>query len=174
MDYIKGLNKEIKLDQNIHILRCDRRNLVEHFFSLKFIDLVNDFTNIRFYETIEDHPSLKYGLEQKVIISEQSVQEYVANRLKIHMAFLKNTKGMNTTTVYYEDWDKKFDLPSLGLYDIALLSSTQYTKKLPDYKRTVFVNYDEAANWIETYKNDYIKIYNAEKFFEHWTSHPSS
>jgi len=174
MNHIRNLNKEIKPDQNVHIIRCDRRNLVEHFFSSKFIEVTHNFTNIRFNESMNDHPSLISGLEQKIVINEEEVKSYLGSRMKTHLNFLKNTKNLNSTTIYYEDWHKKFDLPSLGLYDIALLNGMQYTKKLPDYKRTVFVNYDEAANWIETYKNDYIKIYNAEKFFEHWTSHPSS
>lgn len=156
------------------VIRCDRHSLVDHFFSIKFIEYTYNFTNIRFYETMDDHPSLKYGLEQKVTISEETVQEYVASRLKIHLRFLKDTRGIDTTTIYYEDWHKRFDLPSLGLYDIDLCNGMQYTKKLPDYKRTVFVNYDEAASWIEKYKNDYLKIYNVEKLFEHWTSYSSS
>jgi hypothetical protein len=174
MDYIRGLNKEIKPDQNIHIIRCDRRNLIEHFFSMIFIEITNGFTNVRFYETMADHPSLIEGLEKKIVINEEKVKDYVSHRLRTHLNFLRHTENLNSTTIYYEDWDKKFDLPSLGLYDIDLCNGMQYTKKLPDYKRAVFVNYDEAASWIEKHKNDYIKIHNAEKFFEHWTSHSSS
>ena len=174
MNYIRNLNKEIKHNQNIHIIRCDRRNLVEHFFSLRFIEVTTNFTNVRFYETMDDHPSLIAGLEKKIVINEEEVRNYIGHRVKTHLRFLKYTEKLNSTTIYYEDWDKKFDLPSLGLYDIALLNGMQYTKKLPDYQRTVFVNYDEAASWIETYKNDYTKEHNPEKFFKHWTSHPSS
>lgn len=170
MNIVKSLTK----DQNNIIIRCDRRNLVEHFCSLKFLEYTHNFTNIRFYETIDDHPSLQFGLEQKIIVTERNVQDYIGARLKIHTRFLKDTENLNSTTIYYEDWYKKFDLPDLGLYNIDLCNGMQYTKKLPDYKRTVFVNYDEVVHWIEKYKNDYTKKYNVEKLFEHWECNPSS
>lgn len=169
MDAIRG----IKPDQNIQIIRCDRRNLVEHFFSHIFLRYTVDFTNVRFYETLESHPTLVKALDKRVTITETEVQDYVGSRLRTHLRFLRNTENLNPITIYYEDWHKKFDIPSLGLYDIDLCNGMQYTKKLPDYKRTVFVNYDEVVHWIEKYKNDYTKIHNVEKLFEHWECNPS-
>jgi len=164
--------KTIKPEDNAIVIRCDRKNLVDHFFSTYFLRYLDGFTNVRFHENFSI-PKLLHGLNARVIIPEYEVDSYIRGRLRIHVDFVKYTKNLQVQTIYYEDWHKPFDIPSLGLYNIELSKTFQYTKKLPDYKRTVFLNYDEVVTWIKKYKNDYLKKYNLAELFKHWTSNPS-
>lgn len=129
------------------VFRCLRRNLCEQFLSLQLKAYVgNGFHN---FEKFTDSPN-KDGFydfiqNSKLSISKKVVIEYLKMKKDDKDDWNKYTMGYQTHTIFYEDMNKPFDVPELNLYGVQIDS---HTEKLPDYKRQVFMNYDEIDSWI--------------------------
>ena len=159
--------QRLSTETNPFVIRCDRKNLTEHFLSKLGCDTVKwKFTNI-FYsnptnEVFDDLCSRRITIDKRRVVS------YIKDKIDNEIMYGQAVKKFDNQTIYYEDMFTPFDIPSLGLYNIDLSNETRYTMKLPDYKREVFTNYDQVAEWIDEIKDDYIKKHNLTKLLEHW------
>lgn len=166
------------VDPNAFIIRIDRRNLTEHFLSIKAADSLNwKFTNLT-----PEHPNDPLWNKIKnsrITIDSKEVYNYIERKIQLELKFLETVTKHNVPyhRVWYEDAFKgPFDIPELDIYNLDPASEKGIvaTYKLPDYKREVFTNYDQVSKWMEKTKNAYIKKHNLEKLFEYWTSNTSS
>lgn len=168
---------DIVHDPNIFVIRIARRNLTEHFLSIQATESIKwGFTNLT--PEIPSHPLWDRIRDSKIEIKPTEVQQYVEKKIVQECAYILKMLAHNVpnTTIWYEDaFAGPFDIPELDLQglDPANEKDAIATFKLPDYKQTVFTNYDNIPQWIERYKNAYIKKHNLEKLLEHWTSNTS-
>lgn len=170
MDEIKNVPKDSI------VIRCARKNYTEQFLSIMAIDLLGtssrEFTNFTYEKPY--NPIFEKIRNSKVTIKKNEAIDWVQGKIELEMMIDQYVDQLKYQIIFYEDMFKPFDIPILDLYNIDFSSVKQYTYRLPDYKREVFTNYDQIEKWIEKTKNAYIKKYNLEKLFEHWTSDSSS
>jgi len=137
------------------LIRCERKNKVEQFFSLRTAFYLDnpDLLNITEDTKVESLEQFDRFAKSKVIVSKDTVIDFVEERKVIDELWNRFTKDRETQTVYYEDIVKNtVDIPLLNLYNVKL-ELNEHTKKFPDYKRAVYVNYNEVNEWInELYK----------------------
>ena len=167
--------KNIPVNPNTVILRSARKNLVEHFLSIRFLQ---DFPKTtRFTNFTLDNPTdvlFSKMIGQKITISKIEVTDWLDAKIQNEFIFNDLVKNFQHQTVYYEDMGKPTHMPILGLQHIVFFDYKEYTIKLPDYKKEVFTNYDQVVKWMEGSLNALTKKYNAKELFKHWSSHSSS
>lgn len=142
--------ENLPLYKNPFIFRCLRKNLCEQFLSLQLMGHVGSgFHN---FEKFTDSPNTAgfYNFIEttKLTVSMLEVYHFLKFKKQEHTNWKKYTSGYETYTIFYEDINTPFDIPSLNLYNVNVDS---HTEKLPDYKRKVFLNYDEVNQWINSF-----------------------
>lgn len=158
-----SLLREMPHYDNPTLIRCTRRNRVDQYLSALMMrwlgktvyqrtEYDNRIFNVR-AETKENDEKIFTTAEPAMIARRELYhvhQMYTeSNRLWNEYAHL-----YNNYTVYYEDLCEGIDIPLLGLTDFKLTNDLQI-KKIPDYKRRVFLNYDMLVGWIEEMIEDF-------------------
>jgi len=164
-------------DDNAFIIRIDRRNLTEHFLSIMAAESERfKFTNLT--PEVPSNPLWDRIKKSKITVPIEEVFSYIEKKIVLELKFSEVVTQYNIPyhRVWYEDaFQGPFDIPELELYGLNPKDEKDAiaTFKLPEYKSTVFTNYDKIPQWIERYKNAYIKKHNLEKLLEYWTSNTS-
>lgn len=125
------------------IIRCTRRDsfeqmLSEFFFGLTYAAVPNIFT--------EQHEQKfnSYLANQRISsATEDDIKKWVTTYQTKLAEWNEVSKDLNVQTVYYEDFFEGTTIEGIDL----LIKFDSTTKKLPDYKKTVFVNYDQIREW---------------------------
>ena len=139
---------ELSNYNNPFIFRCVRKNWVEQFLSAYAVSQIGtNFRNIERY-SLTDIDSFHAFTKRQIEVPKRSVLNFI--NIKRHQEELWTTysTSYDKHTLYYEDMSVPIDVPILNLYNITI---ENYTEKLPDYKRDVFTNYDQVADWFSQY-----------------------
>jgi hypothetical protein len=112
--------------------------LSEFFFGLTYAAVPNIFT--------EQHEQKfnSYLANQRISsATEDDIKKWVTTYQTKLAEWNEVSKDLNVQTVYYEDFFEGTTIEGIDL----LIKFDSTTKKLPDYKKTVFVNYDQIREW---------------------------
>ena len=144
---------ELKKENNPILLRCTRKNKFEQFLSLKMLWLTN-FTNIyQNGETEKINKFNKFIKENNKEITKGEVLKFLVSKKNENLLWNQLACNFETHVFYYEDLANVIDIPVLGMYNIDM-DLEKYTKKIPEYKKDFYTNYDMVKQWIAIYSND--------------------
>ena len=143
---------------DVLLIRCTRKNKVEHWMSYMLAWRMNKAVNHtkRFWNIKRDN-SLNTELDtfikaQPVLITKKEVAscyEYFCSMKELWDRISINYQHVN---VYYEDLcNPGVNIPLINLSDCKITDQDSYTIKLPDYKQRLCMNYDMVRKWIENY-----------------------
>lgn len=167
--------KTISVNPNTIVLRSARKNLTEHFLSMRFLQ---DFPKTSNFTNLTNDKSKNYILElmlqHRIKINRLEIIDWLDGKILDEIVFQNYAKNFKHQTVFYEDMCNPIDIPILDLHKIVFFDNKDYTIKLPDYKKEVFTNYDQVAKWMESSLNALTKKYNTKEFLKYWTSHSGS
>jgi hypothetical protein len=79
-------------------------------------------------------------------VIEDSVKIWIDQKRGFDADWDEFTKDYPSQTLYYEDFQQGIQIEGT---DILVKLNDQGTKKLPDYKKKVFTNYDEIKYWYD-------------------------
>jgi len=151
------LLKDLSIHDEPVLIRCTRKNKAEQYLS----DLMRWWMG----ETVDKALNMydrEYTLREEgyaeLIERFEKVEPTVITKSRlawIHKKYADKRHFWNTyannypnCTVYYEDLCEGIDLPMFGLTDFKLTNDL-VVKKLPDYKRRVFLNHDMLVKWTQ-------------------------
>lgn len=141
------------------MIRISRKDKVEQFLSkfammyytskipdTKFISYQADTNSSEVYSFIA-------LVEQDTVDVEESNVIHFANEcLENDRLWNKHSPSTVNQTIYYEDLSGLIDLPVLGLNQVSLFTNNPVeVKKLPEYKKQLFSNYDQVSKWMNEY-----------------------
>jgi hypothetical protein len=86
----------------------------------------------------------------KIRIGEQSVRNFAERKKRLDQLWDSVSSKFENHTFYYEDVSDTIDIPILNLYNVEI-NRDKFTKKLPNYKRKVYTNYDQVEQWMNNY-----------------------
>jgi len=148
-------NFQLLKDDIKDIVICTtRKNVFEHMLSYIFLYRTK-ITNPEFY----NDPHIYYGNfkmsydfqkmieHMKIEIDKKEILDFI-NLKKERIQLLNEYKP--NYIIYYEDLYKGISIPELGLNNIKF-SDGGIMEKLPYDKRKIFVNWQQAENWLKEY-----------------------
>jgi len=142
----------VKEEHNPILLRCTRRNRTEQMLSSKTLALTRK--DIKLYN-IEDHTTPEqleefntYLKKNNKSISKLDVFKFAMEKKTENFLWDKLASKFDNHVFYYEDLTNNIDIPILGMYNINL-EIDKYTKKIPEYKKEFYTNYDSVKEWID-------------------------
>lgn len=125
------------------IIRCTRRDSFEQMLSEFFLGLTYAAVTNIFNEQDEKKFNSYLANQRISTATEDDVKKWVITyKIKLE-AWNIFSKGRKVQTIYYEDFFEGTTLEGVDL----LIKFDDTSKKLPDYKETVFVNYDQIREW---------------------------
>jgi predicted nucleotidyltransferase len=77
-------------------------------------------------------------------VTKEDVKFYKDRKNQELVLFESFMQGLEINTIYYEDF---FEGTKISDIDLLIKFDETVTKKLPDYKQSVFVNYEEIKDW---------------------------
>lgn len=141
------------------LIRISRKDKVEQFLS-KFAMMYytskipdKEFISYLTEANSSEVSSFTTLVEQDTVEVEESHVIHFANEcLENDRLWNKYSFSVVNQTIYYEDLSNLIDLPVLGLNQVSLLTNnTVEVKKLPEYKKQLFSNYDQVSKWMNEY-----------------------
>lgn len=139
VDYMKPVKDYI----NPIVIHCSRRDRFEQMLSEFFMSATNqtvsnihDTSDLDRFTTISN---IKITHVTKDIVLRW--KEKQSNETNKWQSF---SHELNVHTIYYEDF---FAGAKIDDIDLVLKFDDETTKKLPSYKQSVFVNYEEIKDW---------------------------
>lgn len=147
---------QIKEEYDPIILRCTRKNKFEQFLSLKMLSL-SRFTNIEPHRIPEQDEKInkfnKFVKENNQNVSKTEVLKFLSYKKNENLLWNQIASKFENHVFYYEDLSSPIDIPVLGIYNINI-EMEKYTKKIPEYKKDFYTNYDMVKQWMNTYSHD--------------------
>lgn len=125
------------------IIKCSRRNNFEQMLSEFFLSLTERAVS----NIISDDDFVKFQTmtNQRISrVTKEDVKIYKDRKNQELALFESFVQGLEVRTIYYEDF---FDGTKIPDIDLLIKFDETVTKKLPDYKQSVFVNYEEIKEW---------------------------
>ena len=145
---------QVKAEHNPILLRCTRKNRLEQFLSARTLALTRthmDLFNIQDDTKAEDLDKFnKFIKENTETVSEIDVFKFAERKKNEGLVWKQVSSKFDNHTFYYEDLTDPIDIPILGLYNIDI-NLNNHTRKLPDYKKDFYTNYDEVKRWMDRY-----------------------
>lgn len=152
--HVFNLLHHVKTEHNPILLRCVRKNRTEQFLSAKTLSLTR--THIKMWN-IENHTKQedldkfnKFIKENTETITEMEVFKFAESKKNESLLWDQVSSKFDNHTFYYEDLTNPIDIPILGLYNIDI-NLNNHTRKLPDYKKDFYTNYDDVSRWMDRY-----------------------
>ena len=127
------------------LIRLTRKNSADQFLSEMACKLMDwKFTNMLVGATgdTDNRHVFEDFTKTKVTITQTQMNAWINHRTVCNALWDSVSSKYERQVLYYEDYTNEIDIPILGLYNVNL---TAQTLELPDYKRTVFINYDAVV-----------------------------
>ena len=137
------------------LFRCTRKNKTEQMLSERAAFRMdvdsNDEQFFNFSHNVEEELTnfIKFT-HNKIRIGEQSVRNFAERKKRLDQLWDSVSSKFENHTFYYEDVSDTIDIPILNLYNVEI-NRDKFTKKLPNYKRKVYTNYDQVEQWMNNY-----------------------
>jgi len=140
----------VKKEDNPIIFRCTRKNRFDQFLSFHTKELTN-FCNIHDTNTEEVVKFESFVSNNKITLDYLSLFRFAVAKRKENLLWDAAASIFDNQVFYYEDFDNPVDIPLLNLYNVNIYEG-QHTKKIPDYKETLYTNLDEVKKWMANFK----------------------
>jgi hypothetical protein len=148
--YFPALHSMCNYDDPI-LIRISRKNVVEQCLSFLAGQSMNwKFTNLKANGETQNLEIFEEFIKSKILIKKSDVDFFARHRMKQNYLWNHYAPDYDNQVIYYEDMMTNIDIPLLNLYNVTLTSETL---KLPDYKKEVFVNYEDVEKWLSVYPN---------------------
>ena len=137
------------------IIRSIRENIFEQILSELTVDLTGWRFTHRYLDAKFDDPAEKFFnkfFDEPVTIPKAQLVKYIKKIEHRQECWQNYHNEFETYTIKYEQLEEGVRLPFMDsiikfdLYDEPII-------KTPDYKKTIFANYDEIKVWIEELKS---------------------
>ena len=139
--------------ENPILVRCNRKSIIDKVLSTQIQNLSRGKFIHRYSDPIEDTLALNifnHLMKTPINVHKQDVITTINSIMNRDQLWKTYSTNFENYTIVYEDCEKGVHLP---IYEgtIKFGDYTDYVIKTPDYKRELFINYDEVASWIDQY-----------------------
>ena len=129
------------------IIRCARKDKFEQMLSEFFFAVTNRAVSNIYSETDKIRFD-NISKIQSIKVSKNDVHNWIDRNVSDENQWKEFSKNLTVHAVYYEDFIEGTTIDGI---DLLLKFDESITEKLPNYKESVFVNYDEIKEWFNEY-----------------------
>lgn len=146
------LNKMKSYKKKPILIRSSRKNKLEQVLSRLFLEKVNAGKNpSEHFMNITNRNVNIFDLTEPFEVPLEDVYTCLENLKMDDYYWDTISLFFPNQTVYYEDLcDTGVSIPLLNIPHLKL-STNSFTQKIPDYKKKMFINYDEIVQYVHNY-----------------------
>ena len=141
----------VKMYDNARLLRTTRRDFFEQLLSLVFFRTYKNLTHTAAnIWNEEDRIKFESVTRNKYSLTETDIIRWLKEKRDLDREWSRFSADLPHQTLYYEDFEEGVLLEGTNIF---IKFDELSTQKLPDYKRSVFSNYDEIRYWFDLHKD---------------------